>query len=648
MRCSTGRVRIARHSRTGQYAAIKIVSKTALNSQVSLDHLAEEMEHRQLAIEREIVVMKLIDHPNVMRLYDVWETSAELFLVLEYVQGGELFEYLCEKGRLPTTEALGYFQQIISAVDYCHRFNIAHRDLKPENILLDKDHNIKIADFGMAAWQVNKQDGMLYTSCGSPHYAAPEIINGEPYNGSAADIWSCGIILFALLSGKLPFDDEDCMALLGKVMVGKFDMPQGIDPLAQDLIRKMLVTDVRKRITMSEIKQHSFYRLQKHKAYGHVMPNLDDIARPIHSASSIDPDIFANLRTLWHGTPDQEIVKSLLSAERNWQKGIYHLLVDYRNKSLQDRLADKDLIAQTRTRTKASEQKSTIRRQQTSSQSNITARSGSAEHNHANVTRIGVATYDDGRSRRRPIRHLVSESDDGRRTAKEKCTTRPLSVRNKNHIRPSGKAESNKENAIGEHSSEVEKSRSQGTKTVHIVDPGDMDLNRLKVLSWNSENESARMPSPSEGDNSPPVSPKRSWLTNIFKFRATNHWLLSTQDVYSTRNECRRLMMEMGAQVILQDPEGLGVLKCRFDEKSYGVTRTTKLRVAMHYPGGDAMGYQVSLLITREKGSPEVFKDIVERLREGWTLDRQGYDRTAGYVIPAGSFGGEIGELVEY
>ena len=618
---------------------------------MSLDHLAEEMEHRQLAIEREIVVMKLIDHPNVMRLYDVWETSAELFLVLEYVQGGELFEYLCEKGRLPITEALSYFQQIICAVDYCHRFNIAHRDLKPENILLDKDHNIKIADFGMAAWQVNKQDGMLYTSCGSPHYAAPEIINGEPYNGSAADIWSCGIILFALLSGKLPFDDEDCTALLGKVMVGKFVMPQCIDPLAQDLIRKMLVTDVRKRITMSEIKQHPFYLLQKHKAYGHVMPNLDDIARPIHSAASIDPDIFANLRTLWHGIPDQEIVKSLLSAERNWQKGIYHLLVDYRNKSLRELVADKDLVAQTRTRTNASEQKSTIRRQQTSSQlqSDITTLLGSpqitAEHNNSNDARIGMATYNGGRSRRRPIRHPVSESDDGRRTAREKCTTRPLSVRNKNHIRPSGKAESNKENVIGEHSSDVidvEKSRSQGTKRVHIVDPGDMDLNRLKVLSWNSENESARTPSPSEGDNPPPVSPKRSWLTNIFKFRATNHWLLSTQDVYSTRNECRRLMMEMGAQVILQDPEGLGILKCRLDEKSYGVTRTTKLRVEMHYPGGDAMGYQVSLLITREKGSPEVFRDIVERLRERWTLDRQGYD----YVIPAGSFGGEIGELV--
>ena len=604
--------------------------------------------------------MKLIDHPNIMRLYDVWETSMELFLVLEYVQGGELFEYLCEKGRLPTTEALGYFQQIISAVDYCHHFNIAHRDLKPENILLDKDHNIKIADFGMAAWQANKQDGMLYTSCGSPHYAAPEIINGEPYNGSPADIWSCGIILYALLSGKLPFDDEDCSALLGKVMVGKYVMPQGIDPLAQDLIRKMLITDARKRITMSEIKRHPFYLLQKPKTYEHVMPSLDDIARPIHSASSIDPDILANLRTLWHDTPDQEIVRNLLSEERNWQKGIYHLLVDYRNKSLRDRLVDKDLIAQMRTKstkTKGSRQKSTNRRQQTASQrrADATTTSGSptatAEHNNAIVAQIGVAMHDDDRKR-------PSESDGdlhGLRSARKECTMRPLSIRNKDRIRRSGKAESDKENVVGERSSDVvaaEKPQDHGTKRVQIVDLGDVHSNRLKVLAWNSQNEPARIASPSspsEGKkaaSSPPVSPKRSWLTNVFKFRATSHCLLSKQDVHTTRNECRRLIMEMGAHVILQDPKGLGILKCRVDEKSHGVTRTTKLRVEMHYPDREAAGYQVSLVVIREKGSHEVFKDIFERLRERWTLDREGYEGTGGYVIPAGSFGGEIGELV--
>jgi len=130
-------------------------------------------------MEREIVLMKLVDHPNVLKLYDVWETSTSLYLILEYIQGGELFEQLCSEGRRTPPEALHYFQQIICAVDYLHRFNIAHRDLKLENILVDQESNIKVADFGMAAWQDDLKGRLLKTSCGSPHYAAPEVINGE-------------------------------------------------------------------------------------------------------------------------------------------------------------------------------------------------------------------------------------------------------------------------------------------------------------------------------------------------------------------------------------------------------------------------------------------------------------------------------------
>jgi serine/threonine-protein kinase HSL1 (negative regulator of Swe1 kinase) len=234
-RCK-GRVRIARHTKTKQYAAVKIVSKNALvNSRMSLNSLAEDHERILQGIEREIVIMKLIEHPNIMRLYDVWETSTELYLILEYVEGGELFDYICENGRLSTSEALGYFQQIIAAVDYCHHFNIAHRDLKPENLLLDGNKNIKVADFGMAAWQKSNSNGMLRTACGSPHYAAPEVIAGTPYNGSASDIWSCGIILFALLAGRLPFDDDDLATLLEKVKIAKFEIPSHIDRQANTL-----------------------------------------------------------------------------------------------------------------------------------------------------------------------------------------------------------------------------------------------------------------------------------------------------------------------------------------------------------------------------------------------------------------------------
>ncbi|KAA1468869.1 Pkinase-domain-containing protein [Dentipellis sp. KUC8613] len=309
---SSGRVRIARHAKTGQYAAVKIVSKVALvNSRMTMQGLDEQAERILLGIEREIVIMKLIEHPNIMRLYDVWETSTELYLILEYVEGGELFDYLCNKGRLSPAEALGYFQQIISAIDYCHRFNIAHRDLKPENLLLDRDKNIKVADFGMAAWQKNNGNGLLQTACGSPHYAAPEVIEGRAYDGSRSDIWSCGVILFALLAGRLPFDDEDLHALLEKVKIGRFEMPGTVDSRAQDLIYKMLEKDVTKRITIPDILRHPFYTSQKPKMGKHAPPSLDVIARPLVNQNAIDPDIFANLRTLWHGTPDEDIVSKL-------------------------------------------------------------------------------------------------------------------------------------------------------------------------------------------------------------------------------------------------------------------------------------------------------------------------------------------------
>ena len=263
-----GRVRLARHSKTGQYAAVKIVSKTALlNSRMSLHDLGDEADRILHSIEREIVIMKLIEHPNIMRLYDVWETSTELYLILEYVEGGELFEYLCDKGRLAPREAVGYFQQIIMAINYCHRFNIAHRDLKPENLLLDRDKNIKVADFGMAVWQ--GAGHMLNTACGSPHYAAPEVIKGEAYDGTAADIWSCGVILYALLVGRLPFDDEDLPVLLEKVKAGKFSIPHDVDARAQNLIRRMLEKDVNRRIT-----SHCGFRLGRKRTSRTVGPSL--------------------------------------------------------------------------------------------------------------------------------------------------------------------------------------------------------------------------------------------------------------------------------------------------------------------------------------------------------------------------------------
>ena len=356
---STGRVRIARHSKTGQYAAVKIVSKSVLNSRLSLEHMNEEARRILHGIEREIVIMKLIEHPNIMRLYDVWETSTELYLILEYVEGGELFDYLCDKGRLSTSEALGHFQQIITAVNYCHRFNIAHRDLKPENLLLDRDGNIKVADFGMAAWQ-GKSD-LLQTACGSPHYAAPEVIMGKSYNGACSDVWSCGVILYALLAGRLPFDDEDLGILLEKVKIGKYTMPSEFDPHAKDLISKMLEKDVAKRITVGGILTHPFFTSQPPKVMPYEAPSLDEIARPLSSADDVDSNILANLRTLWPVVSDEQLKENLTNEKQTWEKGVYHLLVRYRAKRLENYDEDEEKLAEQRRAKRAKKKNQRVR-----------------------------------------------------------------------------------------------------------------------------------------------------------------------------------------------------------------------------------------------------------------------------------------------
>lgn len=248
---ASGHVKIARHRRTGQLAAVKILPLAPfVNSRASLDSQAKS-EKQRLGIDREITMMKLMNHPNIMRIYDVYEGEKQLYLILEYVEGGELFDFLVNRGKLAPLEALGYFKQIIYGLNYAHTFSIIHRDLKPENILIHSLNPplVKIADWGMAAFAPPTLQ--LETSCGSPHYASPEIVNGHKYTGTATDIWSCGVILYALLTGRLPFDDKNVRTLLGKVKAGRYEMPVYIDPLAKDLLSRMLVVDVNKRIKVS-------------------------------------------------------------------------------------------------------------------------------------------------------------------------------------------------------------------------------------------------------------------------------------------------------------------------------------------------------------------------------------------------------------
>lgn len=189
--------------------------------------------------------------------YEVIETAADIYAVMEYVSGGELFDYIVLQGRLQEPEARKLFQQVVSGVEYCHTHMVVHRDLKPENLLLDADMNVKLADFGLSN---RMRDGeFLHTSCGSPNYAAPEVISGSAYGGPEVDVWSCGVILYAVLCGSLPFDDENIRHLFRKIKGGVYSIPPHVSAGARTLLQSMLLVDPMQRITVPEIRRHPWF-----------------------------------------------------------------------------------------------------------------------------------------------------------------------------------------------------------------------------------------------------------------------------------------------------------------------------------------------------------------------------------------------------
>ncbi|KAI3377016.1 hypothetical protein L3Q82_000045 [Scortum barcoo] len=338
-------VKLGIHCVTCQKVAIKIVNREKLSESVLMKSRCEErrcdvifvgdkrlpiraqMERgREEKVEREIAILKLIEHPHVLKLHDVYENKKYLYLVLEHVSGGELFDYLVKKGRLTPKEARKFFRQIISALDFCHSHSICHRDLKPENLLLDEKNNIRIADFGMASLQVG--DSLLETSCGSPHYACPEVIRGEKYDGRKADAWSCGVILFALLVGALPFDDDNLRNLLEKVKLGVFHMPHFIPPDCQNLLRGMIEVDASKRLTLEQIQKHTWYLAGKNEPEPEQPVPRKVAIRTLALAEEIDPDVLESMHSLGCFRDKDKLTKDLLSEDDNQEKMIYFLLLD--------------------------------------------------------------------------------------------------------------------------------------------------------------------------------------------------------------------------------------------------------------------------------------------------------------------------------
>ncbi|XP_077261247.1 serine/threonine-protein kinase MARK2 isoform X4 [Temnothorax americanus] len=230
------KVKLAKHVPTGKEVAIKIIDKTQLNPG-SLQKLF-----------REVRIMKMLDHPNIVKLFQVIETEKTLYLVMEYASGGEVFDYLVLHGRMKEKEARAKFRQIVSAVQYCHQKKIIHRDLKAENLLLDSEMNIKIADFGFS--NEFTPGNKLDTFCGSPPYAAPELFQGKKYDGPEVDVWSLGVILYTLVSGSLPFDGSTLRELRERVLRGKYRIPFYMSTDCENLLKKFLVLNPTKRASL--------------------------------------------------------------------------------------------------------------------------------------------------------------------------------------------------------------------------------------------------------------------------------------------------------------------------------------------------------------------------------------------------------------
>ncbi|CAN4092281.1 unnamed protein product [Withania somnifera] len=261
------KVKFAQNTETGESVAMKVLDRNTIIKHKMVDQ-----------IKREISIMKLVRHPYVVRLHEVIATRTKIYIILEFITGGELFDKIVHHGRLSEAESQRYFQQLIDGVDYCHIKGVYHRDLKPENLLLDSQGNLKISDFGLSA-SPGEGVNILRTTCGTPNYVAPEVLSHKGYDGAVADIWSCGVILYVLMAGYLPFDEVDLTTLYAKIEKADFSCPSWFPVGAKSLIHRILDPNPQTRIRIEEIRNDEWFRKNyvpvKVMEYEDV--NLDDI-----------------------------------------------------------------------------------------------------------------------------------------------------------------------------------------------------------------------------------------------------------------------------------------------------------------------------------------------------------------------------------
>ncbi|AIO02230.1 SNF1-related protein kinase, putative [Leishmania panamensis] len=285
------KVKIGYHETTKVRVALKIISRKLMDSDA----------RSALKIKREIKIMRVLRHPHITRLYDVVKTKHDIVLVMEYVSGGELFDYISRQGRLEEPTVRTLFQQLAAAVAYCHRYRVTHRDIKPENIMMEHgSHSVKLSDFGLSSIT---HDGRFFeTSCGTPNYASPEVVSGRLYGGPEADVWSCGVVLYAMLCGTLPFDESNISVLFKKIQTADYVIPSYISRQAQDLLHHVLVVNPLERATMEQVMQHPWLR-----------PNFPRYLLSLHYAAIVETTRFASTYYLTEDMLDVEVMSVVAS-----------------------------------------------------------------------------------------------------------------------------------------------------------------------------------------------------------------------------------------------------------------------------------------------------------------------------------------------
>ena len=314
-----GKVKLGRHVPTGMKVAIKVLEKQRIVD-------AGDIER----ISREIHILKLVRHPHIVKLYEIVESQKQLYLIMEFAAGGELFDYIVRKKRLSEQEACKFFRQLVSGLSHMHSVGIAHRDLKPENLLLDSESQIKIVDFGLS--NRFNIDECLKTACGSPCYASPEMIAGKAYDPRSSDIWSAGVILYAMTCGYLPFEDSNTSELYKKIMAGDFCIPNHISRELRFLIKGILTTDPSTRMKMDDIQRNHWFQVFSNTADVGISVNCGVIACTCCDGSTEDPismkldeDVLAEL-TLFD-IPLDYLIKCLRLNKHNHATTTYYLLV---------------------------------------------------------------------------------------------------------------------------------------------------------------------------------------------------------------------------------------------------------------------------------------------------------------------------------